>query len=192
MVLCPDISSTANPLLLLASKIAGNDKSRRSDCEQRFMRMISDHSGIINRICYSYARDSFELDDLRQDVLVNLWRGLDSFRGESSEITWIYRVALNTCVSAARKSASRKETYPLSCIIEPTEERNSESDHIILLYEMIASLPLEERAVILMWLDEMPYEEIAEVMGYPRNTVAVKLHRIKEKLKCKINQNSKS
>ncbi|MDE5745315.1 MAG: sigma-70 family RNA polymerase sigma factor [Paramuribaculum sp.] len=192
MVLCPDISFNANPLLLLAAKITGNDKSACSDSEERFMRLISAHSGIINSICYSYARNSFEFDDLRQDVLVNLWRGLDSFRGESSEVTWIYRVALNTCVSAARRSASRKETFPLSGIIEPAEDSNGESDHIILLYEMIASLPFEERAVILMWLDEMPYEEIAEVMGYPRNTVAVKLHRIKEKLKCKINQNNKS
>lgn len=168
-------------LLQFAAEIMQTD-SRSRESETRFTQIISNHGGIINRICYSFADNTDDFNDLRQDVLVNLWRGMDSFRGESSIVTWIYRVALNTCVTAARKQATRKE-QPLTGIIEPTEDSDCENDRVIQLYEMIASLPLEDRALILLWLDEVPYEEIAEVMGYPRNTVAVKLHRIREKLK---------
>ena len=159
-----------------------HSESEKKETENRFTRLISKHEGIINKICYSYAICSDDFNDLRQDVLVNLWRGMDSFRGNSSVVTWVYRVALNTCVSAARKRVARKE-QPLAGILEQSENDDSENDRVVILHEMIASLPLEERALILLWLDEIPYDEIAEVMGYPRNTVAVKLHRIKEKLK---------
>lgn len=182
MVLYPDITLQTGILMNFAAEVIGREKTH-PDAEVRFMQIVSTHSGIINRICYSYARNPEDFDDLRQDVLITLWRGLDSFRGDSSVITWIYRVAINTCVSAARRNSSRKDTYPLAGIIEPYEEEDTESDRVIMLHEMIAALPPEERALILMWLDEIPYEEIAEVMGYPRNTVAVKLHRIREKLK---------
>lgn len=182
-------TSPASALLLFAAEIM-REEGKSAEDESRFNHLISNHSGIINRICYSYAENSDDFNDLRQDVLVNLWRGLDSFRGDSSVVTWIYRVALNTCVSAARKRATRKE-LPLAGILEPQEDYDTEGDKVVMLYEMIASLPLEERALILLWLDEMPYDEIAEVMGYPRNTVAVKLHRIREKLKSNFKKTKK-
>lgn len=191
MVLYTDIDLQSGILMNFAAEVIGREKMR-PEAETRFMQIVSAHSGIINRICYSYARNPEDFDDLRQDVLITLWRGLDSFRGDSSVITWIYRVALNTCVSAARRNSSPKDVYPLTGIIEPTEEQDAESDRVIMLHEMIAALPPEERALILMWLDEMPYEEIAEVMGYPRNTVAVKLHRIREKLKTNFQKHCKS
>ncbi len=191
MVSYININLSADIIMHFAAEIIRQENAR-PDAEARFMQIVSAHSGIINRICYSYACNPDDFNDLRQDVLITLWRGLDSFRGDSSVITWIYRVALNTCVSAARRNSSRRDTYPLAGIIEPAQEQDAESDRIIMLYEMIASLPQEEKALILMWLDEMPYEEIAEVMGYPRNTVAVKLHRIREKLKTNIHKKNQS
>ena len=147
-----------------------------------FEEVIDKYSGIITKICYYFASNVDEFKDIRQDVWINIWKGRDKFRNESSLSTWIYRVSFNTCISYQRKN--KLKTVPLS--IETLAEIPDNTDFDISKYNemhrLINSLSLRERAIILMWLDEKSYDEIAEITGMPRNTIAVKLKRIKEKL----------
>src|SRR3712207_1649915 len=86
--------------------------------EKEFARLIREHKGTIYMVCYMFSKDEDEVADLYQEVLVNLWKGLAAFKGESSVKTWVYRVALNTCISQERKK-KRHKTQPLSMDINP-------------------------------------------------------------------------
>ena len=129
-----------------------------------------------------YAESIEDFDDLRQETFINLWRGMESFRGESEVTTWIYRVALNSCVSYFRKNRKIKDTTPLDNLPDLASSDIDNNEQINELHSLINRLDRVEKALILLWLDEYPYDTIAEIMGVPRNTVASRLHRIKEKL----------
>lgn len=152
--------------------------------EDRFLKLIHEEDAVISAICFSYSGSVAEYDDLRQDALVNIWRGLPSFKGESSVRTWIYRVVLNSCVSTIRKqSRFARESESLEHLYDLVCEQNEERGNIEILHRLISRLGRTDKAMILMWLDEATYEDIADVMGIPRNTVATRLRRIKEKLR---------
>ncbi len=151
--------------------------------EERFASILQEYGSVISGICFSYSTNADDLKDLRQDILINIWKGLGSFRGESSLSTWVYRVALNTCVSTVRKRTKHPSTISLDLICEPNDETDHESrERIESLHRIIATLSPLDKAVITMWLDERKYEEIAEVTGLSRNNVAVRINRIKQKL----------
>ena len=151
--------------------------------EREYENAIVDYGGIITKICYYFSSDKDEFQDLRQEVLYNIWKGWDKFRKDSKLSTWIYRVSFNTCVSYNRKETKMKKTLSIDNVLDlPEETEISKLEKYNTMHKLIQSLVYEERALILMWLDEKPYDEIAELMGMPRNTVAVKLKRIKEKL----------
>lgn len=146
-----------------------------------FEDLIKDYSLLITKVCYYFATDISELKDLRQDVLLNIWTGMDRFKNQSKVSTWIYRVCFNTCITYQRKNKHRKNEIPLSSVIEVEDEPFDMEKHGE-MHRLIGRLGSEEKAIILMWLDENSYEEIAEVIGIKRNTVATRLKRIKEKL----------
>lgn len=152
--------------------------------EARFLSLIRREESTISAICFSYSCSIAEYDDLRQDALLNIWRGIAGFKDESSPRTWVYRVVLNSCVSTIRKQARHsRESESLDKLYnlvsdEPTEDR----ERIETLHRLISGPKAEDKAMILMWLDEASYDDISAVMGLPRNTVATRLHRIKEKL----------
>ena len=153
-----------------------------TDKESRFRRIIHENRDTIYAVCYMFSMDADEVDDLFQDVLINLWKGLDSFGGRSSVRTWIYRIALNTCISGQRKR-KRQHSVPLTMDINLFEDGDDDTQQVKMLYERINSLGLYDRALILLWLDNMSYEEIGAVMGISEKNVSVRLVRIKEKLK---------
>lgn len=146
-----------------------------------FEDLIKDYSLLITKVCYYFATDISELKDLRQDVLLNIWTGMERFKNQSKVSTWIYRVCFNTCITYQRKNKHRKNEIPLSSVIEVEDEPFDMEKHRE-MHRLIGGLGSEEKAIILMWLDENSYEEIAEVIGIKRNTVATRLKRIKEKL----------
>lgn len=171
--------------LILAMQIpetADAEAQDRAGNEQAFLALVRQHGGIISRVCFSYARNAAEFDDLRQDVLLNIWRGLTGFRGTSSPQTWVYRVAFNTCISSLRQHGHYGVVVPLESQSDMVEAVPAEDERIDRLHEAIAWLGTQDKAIIVMWLDECPYEEIAEVMGMGRNTVATRLRRIKCRL----------
>ena len=151
---------------------------------ERFETLIGRHAGLLSRICYMYAQSADEYQEMRQDALINIWRGLDSFRGDANESTWIYRICFNTCVSSLRlKTRRSKKFIPLSTLFESIPDSSTETDaRVEKLHALISCLSADDRAMIIMWLDEMSYDSIADVMGLGRNTVATRLHRIKTKL----------
>ncbi|MDE6339767.1 MAG: sigma-70 family RNA polymerase sigma factor [Muribaculaceae bacterium] len=158
-----------------------------SDREASFLTLLNKHESLISAICFSYSSSVAEFDDLRQDAIINLWRGLPSFKAESSSRTWIYRVVLNSCVSTIRKQARHsKANESLEGLYDIlADDQPEDRERIEILHSMIASLNPQDKAIILLWLDDASYDEISSVMGIPRNTVASRLHRIKERLRRK-------
>ena len=156
--------------------------------EREFASLIQEHSRIINKVCYFYATDKMPFDDLRQEIYLNIWLGLNQLRGESKMSTWIYRVAVNSALMTFRSSRPRIETVSLDLglLNASTEIDDTERENLQTLLSLINRLEDIEKAIILLWLDEYSYEEIADTLGLKRNTVAVKIHRIKEKLSKKI------
>ncbi len=168
----------------LVEAVGGVPESKR--LERLFTETVQTHDAMIRRICLGYAVNPQDLEDLYQDVLVNIWRGLPSFRSESSIRTWLYRIALNTCVSTLRTRTSRPQQASLEDVILIPDDSQEKRDAVKDLYECIATLNPIDKAIVMMWLDEYSYEEIADIVGLKRNNVAIRLHRAKEKLKSKI------
>lgn len=157
--------------------------STQNNDEQAYLEAVRSHSGIIARVCYCYAADVGEFDDLRQDILAALWQSWGAFRGESALSTWIYRVALNTAVGSFRRRKRRGQHVPLDSIVEPAADSGDRLADYNELHTLISRLPPRDKALILLWLDDMTYDGMAAVTGLPRNTVATRLRRAKERLK---------
>lgn len=150
--------------------------------EKTFAQMVKEHKETIYTVCYMFSKDSDEVSDLFQESLVNLWRGMDSFAHRSNIRTWIYRVTLNTCISIDRKKRSRR-TSPLSMDINLFEDHDNDTLQVDMLHRRISKLKPFDRALVLLWLENLPYEEIAQVLGITVKNVSVRLFRIKEQLK---------
>lgn len=152
--------------------------------EKDFASLIRQHSRIINKVSYFYANDKLPFDDLRQEIYVNIWLGLKQFRGDSKMSTWIYRVAVNSALMALRSSKPKIETVSLNFgLLDISSEADDvQRENLQALQSLINRLEDIEKAIMLLWLDEHSYDEIADIIGLKRNTVAVKIHRIKDKL----------
>lgn len=150
--------------------------------EQSFLDIIAQNQQLIYKVCYMYATDDDHFKDLYQEVLINLWQGIDRFRGDARLSTWIYRICINTCVTYFRRNHYHDETMSLDNIVEIPDGDVSRLNDLKEMYRLISRLRKLDKAIILMWLDEKSYDEIAEVTGLTRNNVASRIHRIKAKL----------
>ena len=150
--------------------------------EQQFAETVRQHKSTIYTVCYMFSKDNDEVGDMFQEVLVNLWKGYQSFHGDSDIKTWIYRIALNTCISLDRKKKRRK-TVPLSMDIDLYHDNDADTRQVKMLYDRITKLGPFDRAIILLWLDAVPYDEIAQIVGITTKNVSVRLVRIREELK---------
>ena len=150
--------------------------------EQLFTQMVKQHKGTIYTVCYMFSKDADEVSDLFQEVLINLWKGMKNFEQRSDLRTWIYRVSLNTCLSAERKKKRRK-TIPLTLDIDLFEAGDKNPTAVHNLHERITRLQLIDRAIILLWLEDLSYDEIAATLGISVKNVSVRLVRIREQLK---------
>lgn len=144
---------------------------------------MKEHKSTIYTVCYMFAKDEDEVSDLFQEVLVNLWRGYERFRGESRLSTWIYRVSLNTCISVDRKKRRMQRHAELNVEANLYDDTDQDTRQIRQLYSRISRLGVIDRAIVLLWLDNLSYEEIGEIVGISTKNVSVKLVRIKEQLK---------
>lgn len=160
------------------------NKKKMNESERKFEEMVREHRGTIYTVCYMFSNDQDEVADLFQEVLINLWNSLPSFEGRSDVRSWIYRVSLNVCISLDRKKRRRK-TVPLTMDVNPYEETETSQNSLQMdmLRRRIARLGQFDRAIILLWLENMSYEEIAAIMGITVKNVSVRLYRIKEELK---------
>ena len=158
------------------------------DIELQFTKMVKEYRKTIYTICYFYSKDTEEVNDLYQEILINLWKGFEKFRGESSLKTWIWRVSLNTCNNQERKKKSSVQTIPLSIDIDLYNDDDVQSKQIQMLYDRINRLDVFDRAIILLWLENMNYQDIADVVGISLSNVTTRLFRIKEQLKSMSNK----
>ena len=158
------------------------------DIELQFTKMVKEHRKTIYTVCYFFSKDTEEVNDLYQEILINLWKGFEKFRGESSLKTWIWRVSLNTCNNQERKKKSNVQTIPLSIDIDLYNDDDAQSKQIQMMYDRINRLDVFDRAIILLWLENMSYQDIADVVGISLSNVTTRLFRIKEQLKSMSNK----
>ena len=157
--------------------------------EKQFAQTVAEHKSTIYTVCYMFSQDADEVNDLFQEVLVNLWKGFESFEHRSDIKTWIYRVALNTCISIDRKKKvstilqRRQATERLTMDINLFEDRDEDTKQVDMLHKRISKLQPFDRAIVLLWLENLSYEEIGQIVGITTKNVSVRLFRIREQLK---------
>ncbi len=151
--------------------------------EQEFVSVIREYERVIYKVCYLYATPHAPLNDLYQEAVLNLWKAFPKFRKECKMSTWIYRIALNTCISFIRKEKNMPEIVTLTREADRTEESDETEAMLRQLYRMINRLGQLEKSIILLYLEEKSYEEIAEITGLTLTNVTTRLSRIKDKLR---------
>ena len=157
---------------------------KQNDLERRFKEIIEQSNPVIKRVCYMYATSHDHFNDLYQESLINIWQGLKNFRGDSKVSTWIYRTCINTCISYFRKYGKNDSNNDSidSLFVDIADENSEHLDNLKEMYRLISKLRKLDKAIIMLWLEERPYDEIAEITGLARNNVASRLQRIKENL----------
>ena len=158
--------------------------------EQKFAQTVKEQKSTIYTVCYMFSKDADDVNDLFQETLINLWKGFESFENRSDIRTWIYRVALNTCISVDRKKRRNplsflkgKDEQRLAMGINLFEDRDEDTRQVDMLHKRIAKLQPFDRAIVLLWLENLPYEEIGQIVGISTKNVSVRLFRIREQLK---------
>lgn len=164
-----------------------------NELENTFLSALEDNQDRLLRICSSYAKDAIETEDLFQEVLIHIWRALPKFKGDANISTWMYRITLNVSLRHRAKLNRDKARFARlkSLTIEqivPNDSDNPNKDKLILMRNCIRKLNDADKAIITLYLEELPYREISNITGLKENTIAVKVKRIKEKLLNCINE----
>jgi RNA polymerase sigma-70 factor (ECF subfamily) len=154
--------------------------------EKEFLKIIKKNQGIIHKVCNMYCDDQEDKNDLFQEIVAQLWKSYPSFRKESKFSTWMYRVALNTAITTFKRTKRRPDQNRLSDDYFQIKDETYSSeieDDIKKLHRAVAQLTGVEKSIVLLYLENKKYEEIAEITGITQNYVRVKMNRIKKKLK---------
>ncbi|MEO1054223.1 MAG: RNA polymerase sigma factor [Bacteroidota bacterium] len=140
---------------------------------------------IIIKICRAYTNTQEDFEDYYQEVCLQIWRSSDSFKQQSEWSTWIYRLSLNVCMTLLKKKKSRSQYFASDALPdELTEDSRAFADESLEhLYHAIRQLSEVDRGVILLYLEEKSYQEIADIIGTNANNIGVRIKRIKERLK---------
>ncbi|MFO7865162.1 MAG: sigma-70 family RNA polymerase sigma factor [Salinivirgaceae bacterium] len=162
--------------------------------EEKFNQIVAENGERIRRICRYYNPDKEAQKDMYQEVLINVWKSLDNFRGEAALSTWIYRIAVNTSLSFTGKAFREmklmvdSDTENLSSIIDEEElhEKLENEEKYTLLQNELNQLSVIDKALLSLTLEGLTTKEIADVIGITEPNVKVKIHRIKGQLKSKI------
>ncbi|WP_412069620.1 RNA polymerase sigma factor [Rubrivirga sp. IMCC43871] len=156
--------------------------------DDRFQRLLSAHGPTLWRIAGAYARTLPDREDLYQEMLLQVWRALPSFRGEASERTWLTRIAFNVALGAVR-SRERRATVDAPTAVDALADGGPDplatadrSDALARLFAAVRQLPEADRALVVLSLEERPHAEIADVLGLSVSNVGVRLHRAKARL----------
>ncbi len=153
--------------------------------ESRFVALVRDHQNIVHKICHLYGNGPEDREDLFQEILLQAWKGVGSFRGEAKFSTWLYQVGLNTAISRLRKADRRpRETSLEGPMLHYAETPNVGGDaEVDALYRAIGELSEVDKALVMLYLEDYDYKTIGDIVGITPNHVAVKMMRVKAKLK---------
>lgn len=158
--------------------------------EQEFTRLVQENKETIYTVCLMNTKDQDEAKDLMQEALIQMWRSFGTFRGESDVRTWIYRICMNACISSLRKEEKHRETLHIE-VSDILTMDDDDSRQIQALHDRIHRLRFMDRAIVLLWMENLSYEEIGEIIGISTKNVSVRLVRIKEQLR-EMSSNSKN
>jgi len=159
--------------------------------ETQFVQLIREHERVIFKITSIYARTQADQHDLYQEIVYQLWKAYANFRKESKVSTWLYRVAMNTAITRLKKEKRQVEQVPISAAVlnrTANPDRDFE-ERLTQLYQHIERLNDLEKGLILLFLEDKSYEEMAEITGLTVSNVGTKLSRIKQKLKSQVKEN---
>ena len=163
----------------------------KSQKELQFEGLYQSHKDKVYRLCLGFVREKELANDLFQEILIKIWRHLDSFKGESEISTWIFRIAYNTALTyfSRKKKKDEKQTEMSENLdlSEPEDYGQEQEIRIQMLYDAISELPELDRVIATLFLENTPYKVIAEISGISENYVAVKVNRIKTVLTQKLN-----
>lgn len=167
------------------------------DQKSLFMDWLGEHSSSVMKVARAYTLTSEECQDLAQEILLQAWRSLPNFEGKASAATWFYRVALHTAMNWHRNDNTRRsrqqpfvEVQALVTSESDSAEQTQHRDTVEQLYKAIHQLPKTDAALVLLYLDELSYREMAEVLGISESNVGVKLNRAKKSLSALMNGQS--
>lgn len=158
------------------------------DKKSRFIKVIKQHQGLIFKVATLYTNSLHDNEDLRQEIVYQLWKSFDTFNEQAKLSSWMYRVAMNTAIYNLKSSKKQISTIA----IDDRTERHAdvvdkwEEEKESLLYESIRTLSLLDRGIVLLYLEEKSHKEIAEIVGISSSNVGTRISRIKEKLKSQI------
>jgi RNA polymerase sigma-70 factor (ECF subfamily) len=157
-----------------------------NSAQDAFLASLDQHRGILFKVASAYCRDAVGREDLVQEIVLQLWRAYPRFDGRAQFSTWMYRIAVNVAISAyrnERRTAERVERTDLARL-EHLAAPNAHSDeNAALLREIIDRLDALDRALMILYLDDRSYAEIAEILGITQTNVATKINRLKERLR---------
>jgi RNA polymerase sigma factor (sigma-70 family) len=155
--------------------------------EQEFLRAIEEHQNILHKVCNLYMDSAEDREDLFQEILLNAWKGIRNYKGQAKFSTWLYRVGLNTAITFYRKRRRKLTIVPLLDQENVLSGWPPDADQKMVntLYRAIGSLSSVDKALVMLYLEDYSYPEIGEILGITPNNVAVKMNRIREKLKIK-------
>ena len=161
--------------------------------DSRYKQIVEENQGRIRSVCRYYAGASDDAEDLYQEILINVWRGLEKFRGDSQLSTWVYRIAVNTALSFVNKKNKylNFNTYlddgkAVSLVGDDGDSRMVQEKQLELMADLINQLSVVDKIIMSLVLEELSTKEIAEIVGITESNVRVKIHRIKEELREKV------
>ena len=163
----------------------------KNNLTAEFIEQITRNQSVVHKICNVYANSREEREDLKQEIILQLWKSYSGFRGKSQFSTWMYRIAFNTAITNIRKPKKHPIVEALSGAeqsIPAVEDIEYMNDDLNSLFKAIAELKEVEKAIIMLYLEEKSYREIGEIIGITEKNVSVKLVRLKEKLKQIMNE----
>lgn len=157
--------------------------------KEEFIACIREHERIIFKVCKMYCRSSDDEQDLFQDILLQLWKSFPTFKRDSKVSTWMYRVALNTAITQLRNEKKRPEqqTIDKDVLQIPNEINDLKDENFDLMMTAIERLSNVEKAIMILYMEEHSYREMAEVMGMTESNIGFKINQIKTKLKTTVN-----
>lgn len=151
--------------------------------EREFIILLEQHQNIIHKICRVYMDDAHDREDLFQEIALQAWKAIGSFRGDARFSTWLYRVALNTAITFFRKQHRQPSTVFTTSFADVSESNSDIEAQVQAMYRAIAQLSRIDKALVMLYLDNYSYREMAEILGITVTNVGAKINRIKTKLK---------
>ncbi len=170
---------------LQAILISQNDAVKQPDLHSTFLSLVKQHERIIYKVCYLYAANATDRQDLYQEILVQTWKGYEKFRGDAKFSTWLYQVAINTAIADFRRGKNSPVSFTGDDLPEISDNiaGGTETEQLEQLHAAINQLNDIEKALVMLYLDGNTYDEMESIMGIPNGALRVKMTRIKEKLR---------